>query len=79
MARPLSPATPNDVANVQRALQLLRQARDCLADTGSPNALARVNLAISSTDGAVRHVQRRANANRHDRSARHAESEEIPA
>lgn len=62
MARPLAPASPNDVANVDLALARLRAARSALADTGAVQALAKVNAAIKSTEGALRHVARRARA-----------------
>ncbi len=59
MPRPLAPATARDVDDVRQALELLRLARSYLVET-SPNALARVQAAIKSTEGALRHVQRRA-------------------
>lgn len=62
MARPLAPATANDVHNVAAALSDLRAARQRLSAAGCPSALASVQAAIKSTEGALRHVQRRADA-----------------
>lgn len=60
MPRQLQPATESDVGRVRLALEYLRGARDCLAQAKAPQALARVQAAIKSTDGALRHVQGRA-------------------
>lgn len=72
MARPLIPATPREVYRVDSALYHLRQARDALTGRAkgdkaaespvAPQALERVNAAIKSAEGALRHVQRRADA-----------------
>lgn len=40
----------------RQALGYLRKARQCLKLAGAPHALERVKLAISSTEGAVRHA-----------------------
>ena len=60
--RPLKPATVASVANVAQAVALLKTARDLLAREGCDLAAGRVRLAISSADGALRHVRRRADA-----------------
>lgn len=59
MSRKLSPASPGDQAAVERALQLLRDARILLASANAPRSAERVRLAITSTGGALRHVRRR--------------------
>lgn len=59
MARPLAPARPHDVKHVSDALEMLRSARTRLAAAECPAALAKVQAAIKSTEGALRHVQRR--------------------
>lgn len=45
----------------ERALALLREARDILKDIGAPRAVERVREAISSADGAVRAASARDN------------------
>lgn len=59
MSRPLTPATRLDVTRVMDALEMLRAVRARLADADCPAALAKVQSAIKSTEGALRHVQRR--------------------
>lgn len=59
MARPLRPADPAAVQAVDSAIVHLRTARDLLAMAGADKAAARVRLALSSADGARRHVDRR--------------------
>lgn len=46
-------------AKVREALELLRWARDLLKDAGAEKALERTRLAITSTEGAVRHAERK--------------------
>lgn len=60
MARPLRPATRDDVASVDSAVAHLKAARDLLSAVGADKAAARVRAALSSADGARRHVDRRA-------------------
>lgn len=60
MARTLKPASSGDVAAVRRAVRLMREARGLLASAGAEKAEERATLAISSTLGALRHVERRA-------------------
>lgn len=60
MPRALQPATRADVQRVRLALAQLREARDNLRAAGAVLALARVNAALKSADGALRHVERRA-------------------
>lgn len=62
MPRRLAPASRLHVQKVESALALLREARGLLDEAGAPAALASVRAAIKSTDGALRHVQRRAEA-----------------
>lgn len=64
MARPLNPASADQAGAVRDALQLLRDARDKLTAAEAPQALAKVRAAISSTEGALRHVGRRAALNK---------------
>lgn len=59
MASPLQPASYADVRTAQQALEHLRFARDLLASVGAKKAAQRVRRAVASTDGAVRHIQRR--------------------
>lgn len=59
MARPLRPATLQDVQAIDSAVVHLRRARDLLTGAGADKAAARVRLALSSADGALRHVDRR--------------------
>lgn len=59
MSRPLTPATARDVSNVLDALEHLRAARRLLSAADCPAALPKVASAIKSTEGALRHVQRR--------------------
>lgn len=78
MARPLAPASPRDVARVDQALYHLKLARDLLTGRATrdkaaespiaPQMLERVQAAIKSGDGALRHVERRLHASR-DRAA----------
>lgn len=70
MARPLRPATRQDVAAVDSAVAHLKAARDLLQGVGAEKAAARVRLALSSADGARRHVWRRV-----PDAVRHPESE----
>lgn len=59
MARPFKPATAEQVRDVGIALAHLRAARDLLQSSDSPLALERVRLAITSTEGALRHIEGR--------------------
>lgn len=58
--RRLQPATARDVQAIERATQLLREARDLCARAGAKRTANRVRLALTSAGGAARHVQRRA-------------------
>lgn len=60
MTRKLKPADSIDVMFVEEALQRLISAQQLLKNADCPKALARVRAAISSTEGALRHVRRRA-------------------
>lgn len=62
MARPLAPARPGAERRVASALSQLRDVRDTLAAEGCSQAADKVRAAIASTGGALRHVQRRADA-----------------
>lgn len=59
MARPLNPASAADVTRVLDALEMLRAVRARLTAAECPAAVAKVASAIKSTEGALRHVQRR--------------------
>lgn len=56
----IRPATPEDVARVRQAIQLLRSARNLLRSAGCPQTLRRVRLCLTSAGGAERHVEHRA-------------------
>jgi hypothetical protein len=56
----LRPATYRQVLAVAEAIESLRLAAKYLADAQCPKALARVRLALSSAEGAQRHIGRRA-------------------
>lgn len=60
--RQLKPTNPGDVHRVQTAVIGLRIALRMLTAAGCEKSAAKVRLAITSTDGALRHVQRRASA-----------------
>lgn len=60
MPRILKPADASTYRAAENALLSLRAARDHLRDAGCPRSLARVLAAIRSTEGAIRHVERRA-------------------
>lgn len=62
--RTLRPATAAHVAHVERALEYLAAARTHLAEADCPQALERVRSCIKSTEGALRHIERRAAAQR---------------
>ena len=62
MPRPLKPARPGADHRVAVALRQLRDVRDTLTAEGCSQAAARVRAAITSTGGALRHIERRANA-----------------
>lgn len=60
MARPLAPAGSHDTADIAEAIRSLRHARDMLRSANAPKALAKVQAALKSAEGAHRHAQRRA-------------------
>lgn len=55
----LRPATLAQKQEARYALSALREVRDALKLADCPQALAAVRRAIKSTDGALRHVERR--------------------
>lgn len=57
--RRLAPAKPKAKRQIDEALQLLRRARKLLREAGAPNATQKVSYAINSTEGALRHCDRR--------------------
>ena len=59
MSRPLKPARPGAEARVHSALKQLRDVRDTLTAEGCSQAAAKVRAAITSTGGALRHMERR--------------------
>lgn len=59
MSRAIRPASPSAGPAVAAAIGHLKQARDLLTTAGADKAAARVRAALSSADGARRHVQRR--------------------
>ena len=58
--RPLKPGDAKTVAAVAEAIAHLRRARDLLHGAGAERAMARVRLALTSSEGALRHAERRA-------------------
>lgn len=57
----MNAVTPNNAPEKCRAaLELLRNARDLLAEAGATRAADRVRLAITSTGGAIRHAEGKA-------------------
>lgn len=56
----LKPATEADVLRVQAAQLGLQMALRCLTKSGCAKAADKVRRAIASTDGAYRHIKRRA-------------------
>ncbi len=58
----LAPATTLDLELVERALQQLRSARDCLVGAGALKSAAKVRTALKSAEGAACHVYRRFDA-----------------
>lgn len=58
--RPLRPATEDQIIQAENALALMRKARGWLRNADTPQALARLHGVIKSTEGAVRHLKRRA-------------------
>ena len=64
MARKVKPANQMQVNDTYAALELLQQARLRLKAAGCPKAMARVEAAIRSTQGAMRHAWRRLESER---------------
>jgi hypothetical protein len=60
--RKIRAATQNDVKDIERGHQLLREARELFVRAGAPNTADKVRAAIFSADGARRHVYRRLQA-----------------
>ena len=58
MARKLRAIKPTDLFGVQRAVLLLRDARDHLHRAGAKKAATRVRAALRSAEGAQRHAER---------------------
>lgn len=57
--RPIRPASADTLKPISDAREHLRTARSLLRQAGTPQALRRVQATIRSTEGAVRHAQRR--------------------
>ena len=57
--RPLKAKAPFADNDVARAIDMLKNARDLLKLHDCPRTLARVRLAITSAEGAQRHMHRR--------------------
>lgn len=62
MSRKLKPGTYTEEYAIETALACLKKARDLLKLGGASKAVTRVRLAITSADGALRHVRRRRHA-----------------
>jgi hypothetical protein len=58
----LRPSTIEQVRAVHDALDYLRKARDQLTFAEAPQAAGKVRDALKSTEGALRHIQRRHDA-----------------
>ncbi len=56
MSKELRQSTDQDCKDVDEAIAHLRKARDLFKKLGSPQTLRRVRAALSSADGARRHV-----------------------
>jgi hypothetical protein len=57
----IAPASIADWNRVNRACELLREARDLLSKAKAPRATDKVRRALKSSEGALRHVQHRCN------------------
>ncbi|WP_159872812.1 hypothetical protein [Novosphingobium sp. 9U] len=57
--RRIKPATVSDGHTITMSIEHLRQARILLRKAGAVKAVAAVNKAMRSADGAARHVQHR--------------------
>lgn len=57
MALAFKPADETQVSAAEMAVIRLREARDLLIHAGSTRAVAKVRLALTSAEGAVRHVK----------------------
>lgn len=57
--RAIRPADDSDASAITEAILLLRKARDLLRDAGASRAVNRVRDALSSAEGAERHVRHR--------------------
>lgn len=69
MSRALKPATPGQLENARVALVLLRRARNGLTYAGCSKSLDRLTSTIKSTEGAIRHLERRVSATANARAA----------
>ena len=56
---PIQPAGARERKSIEAAISHLKQARDALKDAQCPNALKRVRGALTSAQGARRHVEHR--------------------
>ena len=59
MPRKVKPATQDQSDRLSSALRMLRHARDLIASADCPETLAKVRAAITSAEGAERHMLRR--------------------
>ena len=57
--RPIAPATQGQAEAAEAMIAALRTARDHARRAGTPRTLARILLALSSAEGAQRHVRHR--------------------
>jgi hypothetical protein len=62
--RIIKPASRRHVRQVERAIALLRSARDLLKAADCPKTVQRVRLALTSAGGAERHVRHRSSRTR---------------
>lgn len=69
MTRALRPATPGQLEQAVVALILLRRARNSLRYAACPKSIDRLNATIKSTEGSIRHLERRVSATANARAA----------
>ena len=55
----IRPATSTTIVDVETACRHLRAARACLAQAGAPRALEKLQHALKSSEGALRHAHHR--------------------
>jgi len=59
MKNMIKPATEQDVKDIEFAFAHIKRARDLLQRAGAVKAVEKARLALSSAEGAMRHVRHR--------------------